>query len=96
MSTIPLLKYSTPLHTFSSGNLTYTATKDCYLLGTFPTATADSRAEVTINGIVVVSNGYNKAGNIRQPQTTPIIKIKTGDVVVASRTCEHLHIYEEA
>ena len=94
IGSIPILKYSAPLHTFSSGNLTYTATKDCYLLGTFPTA--NSQATVTIDGTVVVSNGYNQYGNIRVPMTTPIIKIKSGSTVVVSQASDHLHIYEEA
>ena len=90
---IPILKYSAPLHTFSSGNLSYTATKDCYLLGSFPNA--NSACTITIDSTVVFSNEYNQYSNIRVPMITPLIKIKSGSSVSVSQASSNLHIYEE-
>lgn len=91
---IPILKYSAPLHTFSSGNLSYTATKDCYLLGSFPSSNV--QCTITIDNTVVFSNEYNQYGNIRVPMITPLIKIKSGSSVTVSNASSNLHIYEEA
>lgn len=93
MSAIPILKYSAPLHTFSSGNLSYTATKDCYLLGSFPNA--NNKCDITIDGTLVISNEHLMVGSVRQPKISPIIKIKSGSTITVSVAAPNLHIYEE-
>lgn len=93
MSAIPILNYSAPLHTFSSGNLSYTATKNCYLLGSFPGT--NNKCDITIDGTLVLSNENLMNGNIRQPKVAANIKIKSGSTITVSVAAPNLHVYEE-
>ena len=91
---MPILNYANPLHTFSAGNLTFTATKECYIAGNLgPTGAA---CILTINGTNVAYNGYVTLtpDNRLTPYISPI-KIKNGDVVTVNSESAYLHIFEE-
>ena len=84
---LPILDYAHPLHTFSTGNLTYTATKECYLCGTI------YNKSITIN-----NNKVFQASTVSI--LVPITKISTGDVVTMGTESalinqDVLKIYEE-
>ncbi len=81
------LDYANPLHTFSSGNLTYTATEDCYLCGSI----GQDNATLTING-TQVAKGWYGTGYVSNPFISPI-KISIGDVVSVSAASPILNIY---
>lgn len=81
------LDYANPLHTFSSGNLTYTATEDCYLCGSI----GQDNATLTING-TQVAKGWYGSGYVSNPFISPI-KISIGDVVSVSAASPILNIY---
>jgi len=89
---LPSLNFTTPLHTFSSGNLTYTATKDCYVFGVI---NASAACNLKINGLVVASVVLaGSDGRALSAENPMCIKISSGDVVVASRA-SNLYILEE-
>ena len=67
---MPELNYTNPLHTFGAGNLTFTATKECYLLGQLN----DSESIVTINNTAMWAGGVNTL--------VPLSRLSAGDVVV--------------
>ena len=84
------LNYSTPLHTFSSGNLSYTAVKDCWLVGAFANDT--SYATLSINGVVYSSNSSAGTG---RPTNQIFLPLSRGDVVTLSATSlSNLHVLE--
>jgi len=86
---MPTLNYATPLHTFSTGNLSYTATKDCYLLGT----TNASDTTISIDGTVVYK-GWVVSGISAVGVAPPLTKIKAGSTVIVSGQAPNLHIFE--
>lgn len=90
---MPVLDYANPLHTFSTGNLTYTATKDCYIMGNLgPSGTA---CTLKINGTDVAYNGYlTLTPDNRLSPYIPPIKIKAGDVIAVSSESTYLHIFD--
>ena len=83
----PSLNFTTPLHTFSSGNLTFTATKDCYLFGIKP---ALSGGNININGLVIPATTQNPEQYISP------LKLTTGDVVTCSVAMPNLHVLDVA
>lgn len=96
---MPLLDFANPLHTFSSGNLTFTATKECYLLGTLSANAAagfGNSASVTINSVPTFAFNVTGTGggNASAVMTIPLTKLRSGDTVVASSE-QTLHVYEE-
>jgi hypothetical protein len=88
---MPNLDYGNPLHTFSSGNLTYTATKTCYLMGGIE-STANSATTVSINGTLIVS----VAGSAGRPamSTPSLIKLNAGDIVTVNTAINQLHVFD--
>lgn len=80
---MPNLNFTTPLHHFTAGNLTYTATKECYFAGSFNS----SNGTITING----TNYVNTSGMI---YISPL-KLSVGDTVVLSTTATNLYVFEE-
>lgn len=92
----PRLDYAHPLHTFSTGNLSYTATEDCWLLGFFTASTTS--CTLTIDGTTVGFNEYswyanssaNHAGN-----GMPLTFIPAGSVVAVTNAMDNLHIFKE-
>lgn len=104
---MPTLNYRTPLHTFS-GAETYTATKDCYLVGTINSTsqtnqafsaevsigTAQSNTPITIYS-ASISTGVSKSntGTYIAP-----LKLSAGDIVTLSNINNaviSLHVLEE-
>ena len=86
---LPALNYSTPLHTFTSGNLSYTVTADeAYILGKM----SGSTTNLSINGTIVAAgtNGYN--GNAVNDNVS-LIKVTKGDIVAVSGASAQLHVF---
>jgi hypothetical protein len=85
---MPVLDYSNPLHTFTSGNLTYTAVKDCYVCGSMCGV-----GPLAING-TNIADGNTPTVGLTATFVSPI-KIKTGDVVTTAGACNNLHVLQE-
>ena len=83
---MPTLNYSNPLHNFTSGNLTFTATKECYLTGT---VVAGSAITGNINNANIIYNGSSGVTGFIPP-----IKIMSGDVVTVSAACANLYVFD--
>lgn len=83
------LNYTTPLHTFSAGNLTYTATKTCWLFGSV--GKGNAWVFLSING-----TSYSLGGWTSTYATVPLvnIKLKKGDVVTVSTDSDMLYVLE--
>ncbi len=91
---MPVLDYANPLHTFSSSSLTYTATKECYVVGTLGVNSGTSSAVLKINNTDVF-NAHSTA-NLGMYSTSVFVKLKTGDVCALSQFGSSvLHVYEE-
>lgn len=84
---MPILDYTNPLHTFSSNNHTYTASKDCYLAGVFNGTSSNS---LSINGTVVGVGGTSSAGQAY----SVFYKLKSGDIVTTSSDMLGLHVFD--
>lgn len=87
---LPQLNFANPLHTFSTNNLTYTATKECYLMGTMGGLSGTISIDNTI--IASCSQSSNPQG-ISVPWISPL-KIKAGSVVNTSQAFNNMHIYD--
>ena len=86
---MPFLNYANPLKTFmTAGALSYTAVKDCWLVGT---ASDGANLTVTIDNTQVV---YNNA-NVGHSGGFVFIPIKSGQTIVCSSIVGALHVYEE-
>lgn len=85
---MPSLNYSTPLHTFS-GNLTFTATKECYLFGSI------AKGHVMINN-VRVNFSLSQPSIAEVNGTIPIepIKLSAGDTVTCSVAMSYLYVLD--
>lgn len=81
----PSLNYTTPLHTFNSGNLSYTATKECYLFGSVAQA-----INVKINNTLITSTPNVGGTVLLIPQT----KLLAGDIVTLSDTAGALNVFD--
>lgn len=81
---MPALDFANPLHTFSSGNLSYTATQECYLCG-----------DVNGGGIVNI-NGVGIQGSLANVYTyiSPL-KLSAGDIVTTTTTLSRLHVFKK-
>lgn len=84
MGGMPTLNYTTPLWTPSSGSTSYTATKECYIVGSLQ----GTNAWMKINTVTYFTNG----SDIRQFVT---IKLSAGDTVSLSWAMPDLHVCEE-
>lgn len=83
------LDYANPLHTFTTGNLTYTATGDCWLVGAIYGSNSDNR--LTINGIEYF-RGYHDSGSMITDAVIQPLKLKKDDVVSVRIESPLLHI----
>ena len=93
---MPRLNYDTPLHTFDSSHLSYTATKDCYLIGTINSAGQGASNSVSIDNKTIykvwgVSNSYNTSMEV------PLTPIASGQIVslASASYADFLYILEE-
>lgn len=87
---MPNLNYTTPLKTMGA-NDTYTASKECYVLGTvYPNSAGN--ASVTINN-TQIAFAY-QGQNVTAPEL-PIIKLNTGDTIATSN-CKSpcIHVFD--
>lgn len=73
---MPILNYANPLHTFSA-NDSWTASKDCWIVGNVTAAGASSNT-VSVDGTVVAS-GFNGTNSSNQPWVA--FPVGTGQVV---------------
>lgn len=94
---MPILDYANPLHTFdnptpsqSGHGLTFTATSDCYILGSLSGIATDT---ISINGTPVIQP--TTSAYTGDTVVVPLIKIKTGDVVVVGVANSYLHVFAE-
>ena len=96
---MPVLNYAHPLHTFSS-TLTYTTTKECWLVGSLPIASSpNTSGNVKIDGTIVASEqvlGYNNNYMISSVTDHICLKVGVGSTIVASKGSSALHVFEEA
>lgn len=83
---LPTLNFATPLHTFSSGHLSYTATKECYLMGGTPNS---GNTTITVNNTVIAGHGSTTGMLFISP-----LKLKAGDVVTVAAAQNELHVYD--
>ena len=88
------LDYANPLFTFGSNNLSYTATKKCYLAGVIP-GKYDGNITLSIDGTVVYQATYSN--NTGQGKSIPILTIEGGSTVTlntwaGSVSC--LHVFD--
>ena len=102
----PVLDFAHPLHIFrtaipsgepasQSYSLTFTATKECYLLGSIAMSSYGSRASATIkiNDVTAFSVEAETSGADRNSNTIPLTKLKAGDVVTSNQE-QWLHVYD--
>lgn len=91
---MPILDFANPLYSFSSSNTSFTATKDCYVLGsacTFGNNSSNvSTGTLSINGTAVYAVhaqgfGANNADFTGCGINIPLTKIKAGDVITWSQ-----------
>lgn len=87
---MPDLNYTTPLHTFSSGNLTYTATGECYLVGCFNSN--QGGGSITINDHAYYTSGPTTFGY----RPIPDKRLKSGDVVTVTFDNPYLYVLDLA
>ena len=83
---MPTLNFASPLHVFSTGNLSYTATKDCWLGGS-TTSTAQK---------ITVANTDLFLGDGSANRMIPWTHIKSGQTVVLGMAAPNVFIFEEA
>ena len=90
---MPILDFDNPLYVFDTNNLTYTATKDCYLYGTI--SAGASANKITIDGTDVLS--VIGSSSMSSTISLPITKIKAGSIVTlgsASASATILGVYD--
>ena len=95
---MPSLNYASPLFTFNTSNLTFTATKECYLVGNITNYTG-ANITLSINNTDVYKVGGNPASG-DTPCVTLFNKLTAGDRVTlnafAINPSNSLHVFEEA
>lgn len=79
------LNWSTPLHQFTTGNLTYTATKDCWLVGNHGQTAVGT---LSINGNIITQANSGMAYFI------PPLPLRKGDVVTVQSVESQLYVLE--
>lgn len=90
--TMPNLDFTNPLHGFGTV-FTYTASKECYLLGSISASNNGSWVgnEVTINGTPLA---YINSGNDTKGMFINGVKLSSGDTVVVSNSQTRLHVFD--
>lgn len=99
----PSLDFANPLHTFDNSHLTFTAIKECYLLGSMngnASASYGWDAKVNINSIPVYQlTGNGSTSGASSSLTVPLTKINVGDIVTITisntqTASVNLHIFD--
>lgn len=94
---MPILDFDNPLHTFSAGNLSYTATKDCYLLGTIGTGGAATGTAITVKiDNTLVFSITSQTTSYNAEAIVPLTLVPSGSTVVCSASTGRLHIFDVA
>ena len=90
---MPTLNYTTPLHSFTNGNLSYTATKECYLVGD---SKCGDPGYVKINNtqIAVSYAHHGTSGYTYDNSISIMLKLTAGDVVATSGDAPSLHVFD--
>ena len=88
---MPNLDYSNPLHTFSANNLTYTANRECYLVGSYSSA---ANQFMKLNNHIIAFGSTSDSAGVACAVFINL-KLNSGDTVVCPRISEALHIYIE-
>lgn len=83
------LDWAHPLHAFTSGNTSWTATQDCYLAGT--ATTASGIQSITIDNNIIYTN-YEGSEGVIGLNVYPI-RVKKGSVITTSRNMDTLKCY---
>lgn len=84
---MPVLDYSNPLHSFTAGNLSYTATEEGWIVSTVAMGSAASTFTLTVNNTQIANIQPGEAGFIHA-------HVKAGDVIVASADRPSLHVFK--
>lgn len=87
------LNYTTPLHNFSTGNLTYTASKTCWLCG-YLSASQNTTNNITINGKMYAWVTGGNANYTENSMFIPPLRINRGDTVTVAQNTPDLHILD--
>lgn len=75
---MPTLNYTSPLFVFDSTHTTFTATKECYILGNLAGGTGIVTGSITINGtLVATAKTWGQGNNI----SLPLLKLIANDVL---------------
>ena len=74
---MPTLNYTTPLYTFNTSSLTYTATDECYLCGLYSQGNAGDTIKINDTNLV-------RMGSYLSTTYISPIKLSAGDVVTIS------------
>lgn len=87
---MPNLDYANPLYTFKENQLSYTATKECYVCGSIITS-GSTNTSLLINNTAVARNVAETCPVFVSP-----LKLKAGDIVSVTNTVgnETLHVYD--
>ena len=86
---MPNLNYTTPLHNFSSGNLSFTATKECYLCGSISGSGAYT---VNINGTALFTTAWSNT--LYNSKSIPCMKLNAGDTVTVGNAMNNLFVLD--
>ena len=89
----PKLDFAHPLHTFSSGNLSFTTTKECYICGSL--GVESTTARLTIDGVNIARNcstmtSYSYGSTIF---INPLC-VKSGSVISVNVASPELHVFD--
>lgn len=93
---MPVLDYANPLHSFTSGNLSYTTTKECWLVGSIPDNSASSTT-IKVDGTTVGGTYNHVQGQAWVTSGNGVcLKLASGSTVVVSVASDYLHVFKEA
>ena len=93
---MPLLDYANPLHTFTSGNLSYTAISQCWLVGSIHCSAGNSiNVQINSTKLCQLTREGNSTYDVGSDIPVPIVKLNVGDVVTISSASDALHVYSE-
>ena len=85
-----VLDTANPIHSFTTGHLSFTATQDCYLFGVLASDANNSTANIKINNVVYFRANGSSATNVGP------FKLVSGDAVVVANVpaskSDDLHI----
>lgn len=90
---MPNLNFTTPLFKFDNNKLTYTAIKDCYLIGTIygdPSPNVDTTLQ--INNNVFAIGSVVPASSNDHVYISPL-KLTSGDVVKLNQYANYTNLY---